>query len=76
MMELFNELGFMRWPMSFSLMAIVLLTLWSVLQLNGPHASPDLRTKAWVDAVLFWGGFAAISGALGSLDRRGRIGQR
>ncbi|MDH3732676.1 MAG: MotA/TolQ/ExbB proton channel family protein, partial [Gemmatimonadota bacterium] len=25
------------------------------------------RTKAWVDGILFWGGFAAISGMLGSL---------
>ncbi len=64
---LFAEIGFMRWPMSFSLVAAVLLTLWSARQLIGQRALPDLRTKAWVDAILFWGGFAAVSGVLGNL---------
>jgi len=65
--RLFEELGFMRWPMSFSLIAAVLLTLWSARQLFGRGASPDHRTKAWVDAIIFWGGFAAICGLLRSL---------
>ena len=65
--RLFEELGFMRWPMSFSVIAILLLTLWSARKLIGPRAVPDLRTKAWLDAILFWGGFAAISGVLSGL---------
>lgn len=64
---IFNEVGSMRWPMAFSALAIITLTLWSAGKLIGPAGSPDLRTKAWVDGVLFWGGFAAISGVLGSL---------
>ena len=67
MATIWGELGFIRWPMSFSLAAAVLLALWSTMKLSGPHAVPDLRTKAWVDGILFWGGFAAISGVLGSL---------
>ena len=67
MLRLFGELGFMRWPMSFALVAAVILTLWSTSQLMGKQAMPNLRTKAWVDAILFWGGFAAVSGVLGSL---------
>lgn len=65
--RLFGELGFMRWPMSFSLVVAVLLTLWSARRLMGKRAGPDLRTKALIDAILFWGGFAAVSGVLGSL---------
>ena len=65
--ELWNDLGSMRWPMSFSLLMVVLLALWSARQLAGWRAFPDLRTKALVDAILFWGGFATISGLLGSL---------
>lgn len=65
--RLFEDLGFMKWPMSFSLIAAVLLTLWSLRQLMGKGALPDLRTKAWVDAIIFWGGFAAVCGLLRSL---------
>lgn len=65
--EIWSALGAMRLPMAFSLLAVLVLTLWSAGQLVKPGAEPDPRLKAWVDAVLFWGGFAAISGLLGSL---------
>lgn len=64
---IFEELGAMRWPMSFSFIAVVALSLWSAQKLVKPRAVPDLRTKALLDGVLFWGGFAAISGFLGTL---------
>ena len=38
-----------------------------VAMLLGSEATADLLTKTWIDAVLFWGGFAAISGVLGSI---------
>ncbi len=28
---------------------------------------PGRHAKAWIDAILFWGGFAAVSGVLGTL---------
>jgi hypothetical protein len=62
-----EEIGFIRWPLAFSFLAVVLLALWSAAKLFGPGAVPDMRTKAWVDAILFWGGFALISGVLGTL---------
>jgi hypothetical protein len=43
------------------------LALWSSARLFRAGASPDLHTKAWVDAILFWGAFAVISGVLGTL---------
>ena len=64
---IYGNLGFMKWPMSFAIVAAVILTVWSTKQLMGREAMPDLRTKAWVDAIIFWGGFAAVCGVLGSL---------
>ena len=60
-------MGFMRWPLAFSLLAVVLLSMYSVGRLYRPSATADLLTKAWLDAVLFWGGFAMIAGILGTV---------
>ena len=62
-----SELGLIRWPLAFSLLAVLLLSGLSVYRLFRPGAWGDLRTKVWLDAVLFWGGFAAISGVLGTV---------
>lgn len=64
---LWNDFGFMRWPLMFSFMAVIGLALFSAVRLFRPGATPDLRSKAWLDAILFWGGFASISGVLGTL---------
>ncbi len=60
------EMGFPRRPLLLSLLVVVSLGLWSASKLLRPSASPDLRTKAWLDAVLLWGGFATICGVLGT----------
>lgn len=67
MSVLWESLGFIRWPLAFSFLAVVVLAVWSASKLVGEGASPDLRTKAWLDAILFWGGFAVITGVLGTL---------
>lgn len=67
MSELFTNLGFIRWPLMFSLLAVVLLATWSAAVLFRHAARPDARTRAWIDAILFWGGFALIAGVLGTL---------
>ncbi len=67
MMELFVDMGFIRWPLTFSLMAVIGLSLMSAATLFGRNAGAGLVAKTWVDAILFWGGFAAISGMLGSI---------
>ena len=61
------ELGFIRWPLMFSFMVVNGLALWSAVKLFRPGAIPDLQSKAWLDAILFWGGFASIAGVLGTL---------
>ncbi len=64
---IWNDIGFIRLPLIFSFLVVVGLALWSAIKLFRPHATPDLHTKAWLDAILFWGGFATISGLLGTL---------
>ena len=65
--ENFEAMGFMRWPLLFSLLAVLALSVVSGARLASFTAQATLRTKAWIDGILFWGGFAMISGVLGSL---------
>lgn len=67
-MELiWEEMGFMRWPLAFSLFAVLVLSALSAFRVFKPGAKQDRYTKAWIDAILFWGGFAVICGVLGTL---------
>lgn len=67
MAEVWTQLGVIRWPLTFSLLVVIALTLTSAVRLYGATPSVDLRTKAWVDAILFWGGFGLLAGVLGTL---------
>ncbi len=67
MTQLWQEMGVMHWPLAFSAVTTLALTAWSAVRLFQPGAWADLRTKAFIDATLFWGGFAAITGVLGTL---------
>ena len=64
---IWTEMGFSRWPLAFSALVIAGLALYSSYRVFRPGAEPDLRTKTWIDALLFWGGFAMIWGVLGTL---------
>lgn len=64
---IWESMGFIRWPIAFALLCVVLLTAYSGARLWRPGAVADLLTKAWLDAILFWGGFAMIAGVLGTL---------
>jgi hypothetical protein len=65
--EFWTQMGFMRYPLAFSLLAVIGLALLSTGRLFRPGALPDRHTKTWIDAILFWGGFAVVCGVLGSL---------
>ena len=67
MIMLWQSLGFIRWPLTLSILAVVALSALSCYRLFKPGAWGDLRSKVWVDAILFWGGFAMISGVLGTV---------
>jgi hypothetical protein len=64
---IWEAIGFIRWPLTFSFLWVAILALWSAFRLFRAGAEPDLHSKAWVDAILFWGGFAFITGILGTL---------
>lgn len=66
-MSIWEAMGFIRYPLAFSWLAVVVLTLYSAVRLSGWSAKPDLVTKAWIDAVFFWGLFGMIAGVLGTL---------
>ena len=57
--------GSFRWPLALCFLAILLLTLYSALKLFRPGASPDEKTKAWLDGILTWGWLALITGGVG-----------
>ncbi len=63
-----EAIGFTRWPMSFCFVLLAILGLWSAFKLFRPGASPDLRTKAWLDGVLVWGFLAFLIGLLGGVE--------
>ena len=65
--EIWTALGFIRFPLAFSLIAVIGLSAWSGVRLLEPQEGRSLRTKAWIDAILFWGAFAVITGVLGTL---------
>lgn len=62
-----EAIGFFRWPMALCFFLVVLLGLWSALKLLRHGASPELRTKAWLDGVLVWGFLAFLNGILGGV---------
>lgn len=67
MNDIWYHLGVIRWPLLVSFLAVALLAATTAYRLLRTDAPADLRTKAWLDAILFWGGFALIAGVLGTL---------
>lgn len=62
-----DALGIFLAPLTLSFVLVMSLGIWSAWRLFGPGASADPAAKVWVDAILFWGGFALIAGALGAV---------
>jgi hypothetical protein len=67
MMTFWQNIGVIRFPMAFAMLWIVGLCLYSAGQLFRPGARASLRNRAWLDGILFWGAFTAVTGVLGSL---------
>lgn len=66
MVELFRSGGFMMWPMLLALIAVLVVGVRAALGVkSGMEGRADVRSAA--DAVLFWGGFSALLGLLGTL---------
>lgn len=67
MSQLWLDMGFIRYPLGFSVVVVGVLSVVSAVKLFANDARADGATRAWVDAILFWGGFAMVTGVLGTL---------
>jgi len=62
-------------PLMVLAVVILLLVLWNSLVLIARSSIPSSRRRHSIDAVLFWGGFAAVLGFLGQWIGIGRLAQ-
>lgn len=67
MNALWQAIGFIRYPLALSVLIVLVLTAYSAARLFRGGATADPMTKTWLDAILFWGGFALVTGVLGTL---------
>ena len=65
--EVWDDMGYIRWPLTLAVLVIALLATSVAFRLFRRDATPDPRTRAWIHAILFWGGFACLTGVLGTL---------
>ena len=65
--DLWAGIGFTKWPLAFSCLAVFVLAAYSTTQVFRRGAWPDPMTKAFVDSILLWGGFATVAGMFGTL---------
>ena len=62
MSELFRMGGFMMWPLTMTCFVVFALASYSTVRLFRPSAWADLKSKVFVDAILFGGGFVDHGG--------------
>ena len=65
--DLWAGIGFTKWPLAFSCLAVLALAAYSTSEVFRRGAWADPMSKTFVDAILLWGGFAAIAGMFGTL---------
>lgn len=59
--------GIMMYPITFSGVVALGLTVWAGWRLVNVQARVDPRVEAGVDGVLFWGAYALLLGVLGTV---------
>ena len=65
MTQYIASFGFYLYPILLVTVAILVLTVMSVLRLLRWRQRPDERTEAGINAILFWGIVCAVLGLLG-----------
>ena len=66
MMTFFREGGYIMYPLLLVTIVVVVLAVRGWLRLRGGKAS-QATLGTGIDAILFWGGYAAVLGVLGTL---------
>ncbi len=64
------SMGFIRFPLGLSVLIVVVLGIYSTIRLFREGATADPMTRTWLDAILFWGGFALVTGGHACGHRR------
>lgn len=67
MTSIWLDMGVIRFPLGLSVLIVVVLGTYSTVRLFREGATADPMTRTWLDAILFWGGFALVTGVLGTL---------
>ena len=67
MISTWQAMGVIRFPLGLSVLVIGGLAAYATVRLFRAGARPDLMTRTWLDAILFWGGFSLVTGVLGTL---------
>jgi biopolymer transport protein ExbB/TolQ len=75
MMELFVSGGFFVWPLLVTGMVVLGLSANAVRKLFAAVDAEDEEIRSGIDAILFWGGFAAVLGVLGTLGGLAQMAQ-
>ena len=65
--NLFNDGGFMMWPITFCGIAVVALAGRAMWRMRAGSIEPSTAVRAGIDGVLFWGVYAAVLGVLGTV---------
>ncbi len=65
MMDFIREMGFYFWPLALIAVAVVGLAISSATRLRRAEPVDSATVEHTVNAVLFWGGVAAVVGILG-----------
>ncbi|HUF50745.1 MAG TPA: MotA/TolQ/ExbB proton channel family protein [Longimicrobiales bacterium] len=67
MVETFRSGGFMMWPILLGLIALIVVAVRAALTLSADTRDGGRALRSAADAVLFWGGFSALLGVMGTL---------
>jgi len=65
--RIWMDTGFIRWPLTFSLLVVIGLALYTAKRVFSASGEPAPEIGVWVDSTLFWGAFAFLIGILGTL---------
>ncbi len=66
-LDTWTQIGHIRIPLAFCLLAVFALGAYSLQRLRAADRLPMAETRTWIDSTLFWGGFAFVTGILGTL---------
>ena len=65
--QIFQQGGFMMWPITLCGVAVVALAGRAIWRMRSASSEPSAVVRAGIDGVLFWGVYASVLGVLGTV---------